>query len=205
MSIKAVVFDIGGVLERVGGLDWTGSWLTRLGLGQHEFEAALAQVDPDGQIEIGRMTEQQYRQRYAEVLALTDDQLDAFMSDMWNWYCGELDVELMTFADSLRPAYRTAILSNSADGARREEQARYGFADVFDPIIYSHEVGLAKPDPRIYSLTCERMGLEPQEVVLLDDVAANVEGAHEIGMHAVLWKDMPESIAAVRALLEDRD
>ncbi len=83
----------------------------------------------------------------SRALGLSAAQTDEFMADMWDWYRGELDGELLDFARDLRPRCGTAILSNSGAGARREEERRYGFAADFDPILYSHEIGLAKPDP----------------------------------------------------------
>ena len=105
---------------------------------------------------------------------------------MWQWYCGELDQEMYDFAASLRPAYTTAILSNSADGARREEQARYGFEQLVDVVIYSHEVGLAKPDPASTSSPATGSGWHPDEIVFIDDTPLVVDSANEFGWHAVL-------------------
>jgi putative hydrolase of the HAD superfamily len=102
------------------------------------------------------------------------------------------------------PAYRTGILSNSCDGARREEQARYGFPDLVDELVYSHEIGVTKPDPEAYLITCERLGVQPQEAVFLDDSPRCVEGARAVGMHGVVHLDTPTSIAAVTALLAGR-
>ncbi|MFC4949893.1 HAD-IA family hydrolase [Pseudonocardia sp. GCM10023141] len=93
------------------------------------------------------------------------------------------------------------MLSNSADGARREESRRYGFPDLVDVLLYSHEIGIAKPDPRAYQLTCERLAVEPTGAVFVDDVPANVEAARQIGMHAVLHTDARQTIMAVEALL----
>lgn len=70
---------------------------------------------------------------------------------------GVLDVELRDFLARLRPAYTTAILSNSADGARREENRRHGFEDLVDTIFHSHDLGLAKPDPATYRVTHGRL------------------------------------------------
>jgi len=120
---------------------------------------------------------------------------------MWHWYCGELDEELTAYAASLRPRYVTAILSNSADGARREEQARYSFAELFDVIIYSHEVGLIKPDPRVYALLCAELSVRPDELVFLDDVPENVDAACRFGIRGLLHRSTPESIAAIDALI----
>ena len=200
--IQAVVFDVGGVLERVSSPDaFLARWCERLGLGRAELEAALDRADPGNLMEVGRMTEAEYRQRCADALGLSSAQAGEFMRDLWDWYCGELDRELAAYAAGLRPRYRTAILSNSADGARREEQARYGFEDLVDTIVYSHEVGVAKPDPRAYALTCDRLGVRPEQAVLLDDTAAFVEAARRVGMRAVLHRSTPASIAALNALL----
>ena len=202
MAIRAVVFDLGGVLEHLDGPDalW-GPWRDRLGLTEAEMQVAGARVDPDELIEIGGLSESEYRQRYADAFRLTGAETDRFMRDMWDWYCGELDEELVAYATSLRPRYATAILSNSADGARREEQARFGLEDLVDTIIYSHEVGIAKPDRRVYLLTCERLSVRPEEAVLLDDVQTCVDGAQRVGMQALLHRDTATSIAAINGLL----
>ena len=202
MAIRAVAFDLGGVLERVAPQEhWLGPWQQRLGLDAAGLASALARVDPDGGIGTGALTEAAYRQRFADALGLSGTQTDEFMADMWRWYCGELDQELMAYAASLRPRYATAILSNSSDGARREEQARYSFAELFDIIIYSHEVGLVKPDSRIYALLCAELNLAGADLVFLDDVPENVEAACRIGIHGVLHRGTAESIAAIDALL----
>lgn len=203
--IKAVVFDIGGVLEKVD--DASGvreRSRLRTGLTEAEFEARRASVDPHDLMITGAMDEATYRRRNADAFGWDDATADAFLAGFWDWYCGELDTELADFLRDLRPAYRTGILSNSCDGARREEQARYGFPDLVDELVYSHEIGLAKPDPRAYLLTCERLGVQPQEAVFLDDSPPCVEGARAVGMHAVVHLDTPTSIAAVTTLLARR-
>ncbi|GAB3405193.1 HAD family hydrolase [Flindersiella endophytica] len=200
-TIRAVVFDIGGVLERVEGPDvWLGKWRRRLGLTEAEFEAAAASTDRSDPM-AGEVTEAEYRQQWVDALQLSEADADEFIRDMWDWYCGELDAELMSYAAGLRPAYTTAILSNSGPGAREQEEARYRFSAVFDPIVYSHEVGMRKPDPRIYALTCELLGVEPQEVVFLDDTQMSVDGARAAGMHAVLHTSTPASIRAIDELV----
>jgi FMN phosphatase YigB (HAD superfamily) len=54
-------------------------------------------------------------------------------------------------------------MSNSSVGARREEQERYHFHEMTDLLVYSHEEGVAKPDQRIFALTCKRLGIQPEE------------------------------------------
>jgi epoxide hydrolase-like predicted phosphatase len=202
MTVRAVVFDIGGVLERSVPVDGLmARWCGLLGMDEAALRAALRTVDPDGVIETGGMTEAVYMRRYADALGLTAEQAEQWARDIWDWYCGELDTELTGWAAGLRPRVRTAILSNSADGARREEQARYGFEDLVDEVVYSHELGIAKPDPRAYQAVCDLLSVRPEETVFLDDNKAPVAGARAVGMHAVLHTDTRASIAAVDALL----
>ena len=202
MTIKAVSFDIGGVLEKVSDLDeWLEALRRRLGIDQVALEAALAAVDPRSLIGTGDMSEADFRAGYRDAFGLSDAETDDFMARMWDWYCGELDTEMFAFAEGLRPAYATGIISNSADGARREEQARYLFEQLVDDIVYSHEVGLVKPDPKIYELACERLGVEPDELVFIDDTQICVDGAAAIGIHAVLHESTPDTIARVKAVL----
>ncbi len=202
MAIRAVAFDIGGVLEKVGDLEeWLGAWRRHVGLDHGDFDDRLGQVDPRGLIGTGELSEREFRQGYIDAFGFSESEADEFMAQMWDWYCGELDTELVEFVRGLRPAYTTGIISNSADGARREEQARYGFEELVDHIVYSHEVGLAKPDRRIYELACERFGVTPEELVFVDDVDSCVEGARSLGIHGVLHRSTPETVAAVTTLL----
>ena len=199
--MHAVLFDVGGVLERVGPPEWLDSWRRRLRLSELEFEAALARVDPDDLAETGDFTEAEMRASYAQALGLSPVQADDLMADLWNWYCGEPDEELIAYVRGLRPRMKTGILSNSGDGARREEARRYGFPELVDDIVYSHEVGLAKPDPAIYHLACERLGVEPARTVFVDDVPVNVKSASRLGLHAVLHRATASTIAAVDSLI----
>lgn len=206
MPVKAVVFDIGGVLERVDDDAWPEVWISRwerrMDLPAGHLIAALAEHEPIGDLVTGGMSEAQMRAMYAGVLGLGEQQADEMMAELWDAYCGELDVELRDFAASLRPAYTTAILSNSADGARREEQRRYGFEQLVDVIVYSHEVGLAKPDPAIFRLTEQRLGVHPHEIVFLDDQERHVEAARRLGWQAVHHRSTAESIREITDLLE---
>src|SRR5712671_3973736 len=203
MPIRSVVFDIGGVLERVDDVEAVlgAAWRERLGMSAEEFRAALAAIDPDNLSETGHMSEAQWAARCAASLRLSPAQTEEFRADVWDWYCGELDEELMAFAASLRPHVRTAIVSNSADGARREELARYAFDDVFDPIIYSHEVGLAKPDPAIFKLACSVLDVAPREMIFVDDVPGHVAAARDLGIRAIEHRSTQETIGAIGSLL----
>jgi putative hydrolase of the HAD superfamily len=120
---------------------------------------------------------------------------------MWEEYVGSPNRELIEWVRGLRPRVRTGILSNSFVGAREREQEAYGFEDLVDEIVYSHESGMSKPDPRIYALACSRLGVRPEETVFLDDAERCVAGAREAGLHAVQYQDTAQAIEEIEKLL----
>jgi epoxide hydrolase-like predicted phosphatase len=101
----------------------------------------------------------------------------------------------------LRPRYQTALLSNSFVGAREKEQERYQFEELVDLIIYSHEVGIAKPDRRIFEMTSERLGVQPAEMIFLDDHERPLVAARQLGIHAILFQNTAQAIADIEAVL----
>nr|WP_243869687.1 HAD family phosphatase [Amycolatopsis granulosa] len=120
---------------------------------------------------------------------------------MWSEYLGIGNDELIEYLRGLRPRYRTGILSNSFVGAREREQEAYDFPALVDDLVYSHEVGMNKPDPRIYQLTCTRLGVAPEETIFLDDLEVNVTGAREAGLHAVLYRNNSQAVAELEATI----
>jgi putative hydrolase of the HAD superfamily len=199
MPIQAVVFDIGGVLEINDEGLLTRIWEPRLGLSPGDLGHQLAEVAEAGAV--GAISEPQAGLLIAEILGLDAAQLDAFLADLWTEYLGTLNTDLAAYFAGLRPRYRTGIISNSFVGARHREQQRYGFAEMTDLIVYSHEAGLSKPDPRIYQLACDGLGVPAADMVFLDDLPENVAAARELGMQAVLFQDTGQAIADIQALL----
>ena len=199
MSLRCVVLDIGGVLEVTPATGWVERWEQASGRESGSTNLALEDVFAAGSI--GAMSEAEVLGAMRTRLNLSPEELDAFWAGAWDEYLGSLNTELHDWFAALRPRYRTGILSNSFVGAREREQARYGFADVTDVIIYSHEVGLAKPDPRVYALTCERLDVAAQEVIFLDDAPVAVEAARQAGWQAVLFENTAQAIADIEARL----
>ncbi len=200
MAIRAVVFDIGGVLEFTPRTGWVEKWETHLHLKPGELHERLTDVWRDGRI--GTISEEEVEKSIGEIMDMDQGQVEALMADLWEEYLGELNVELAAYFASLRPRYQTAILTNSFAGARDKEQERYNFAEICDLLIYSHEEGIAKPERRIFERTCERLGVRPAEIVFLDDVESNVAAAREFGIHAILFRETTQAIADIQACLQ---
>ena len=98
--------------------------------------------------------------------------------------------ELVAHIQRLQQAgYRTGLLSNYADDARPLWTEVYPFIDYFDGVVISSEVGLMKPDPKIYYLAADSVAVSPAEVLFIDDFIENVEGARQVGMQAIHFND----------------
>jgi epoxide hydrolase-like predicted phosphatase len=214
VAIKAVVFDIGGILETIpeGGdptrrfPEMIAQWEQTLGMAPGSLETQIVAMDKalkaaGKDADIGTCSEVEWVAALRETTGWDEAQADGFMCDFWDIYCGEPNTELTAYFRGLRPRYQTAFLSNSFDGARREEERRLRLSELAETIIYSHEVGVAKPNRRIYALTCERLGVQPGEMVFLDDGLRNVAAARDYGIRAVLYQDNAQAIREIKALL----
>ena len=198
MGIRAVVFDIGGVLEHTPPLGVNARWERRLGLEPGDIDRRLADVWRDGSL--GTITEAEAEAAIGQRLGLAATDLRTLMADIWTEYVGTANTALIEYCRGLRPRYRTGILSNSFVGARERELAAYHFDEITDDLVYSHEVGLAKPDPSAYYLSFSRLGVDPTEMVFVDDTARCVEAAAALGIHAIRCTNAEQVIADIEAI-----
>lgn len=112
-----------------------------------------------------------------------------------------LNSDLLHYVSSLRPAFRVALLSNSFAGARERDERAYGFSSHVDEVIYSHEEGLKKPDADFYLLACQRLEVEPPEVLFVDDREPCVAAARDLGMTAIRFTTEEQTMAAIESVL----
>lgn len=94
--------------------------------------------------------------------------------------------------------YRTAILTNNVK--EWEDWREMVDAHIFDLVVDSSHVGMRKPDPAIYRLTCERLGIHTHDAAFVDDIPANVDGARAVGLHAIRFTTTDEVLDQLRPL-----
>lgn len=203
-----ILFDVGGVLELVDDDAWQDAWWARWrevsGFSPDAFETRIAGADLPP-IDVAEGVEEVFWDRLTAALGLDGAQRTAMRADFWNAYCGEGNHELIAYARSLRGRAGIAILSNSADGAREEEERRFGFSEIFDPICYSHEQGVNKPEPAAYLTALERMDAAPGDVLFIDDRQFSIDGAAAVGIRGVLHRDNAATIAEIEEFLAAGD
>lgn len=111
-------------------------------------------------------------------------------------------------ADAVRQVrdagYRTALLTNISRDGEALWRELIPVEELFDVVVDSSRVGLRKPDPRIYQLTCERLGVSPDRCLFIDDLECNVDAARSLGIDAIQCLDPVETADHVVQLLLGR-
>jgi epoxide hydrolase-like predicted phosphatase len=203
MTIRAVLFDFGGVLYRTPDRRWMKKWQGLLGLGKDEvISSIIVSQDESPYVQAvmeGRISESEIWQRMGRRWRLSPILVRWLKRSTMNRH--RLNQEVATFLASLRPQYRTGILSNAGSDARSMFTSIFGFDHLVDEMIISAEEGVAKPDKRIYQIALDKMGVEPDEAIFLDDLSVNVNAARQIGMKAVRFQDTSQALSDVSALL----
>jgi epoxide hydrolase-like predicted phosphatase len=195
-SIRAVIFDMGGVLVRNMVPEPRNRLaekhnLTPMGLEELVFGNPAASKATKGEGSTVELWE-----HVRSTLNLRPPELPAFIQTFWS--SDRLDEELVDFIRSLRPRYKTGLLSNAWEDTRPALNARYPhLMEIFDVSIFSGEVKLAKPDPRIYHLIMDQLGVAPEETIFVDDFRQNIEQARSLGMQAILFKSSQQARQAV--------
>lgn len=186
--LKAIIFDVGGVLIRTHAWGGRQKWAARVGLAADEFEDFVFNGPSGRQAQLGLMTAAAHWQGLARHFGLADGEIVELRHD---FFAGDLlDEALVGYIQRLRRAgYRTGLLSNAPDDARRMLTEDYPIIDYFDDVIISAEVGLMKPASKIYQLAAERVGVAAEEALFVDDMPANIAGARAAGMAALQFSD----------------
>lgn len=197
-NIKAVIFDMGGVILRTEDKTARNALAKKLGMTRHELEAVVFQSDESKMAEMGEFTESQHWNNIARLLNFPSDEMVEFQRAYWDGDAA--DAELEAYIRSLRPRYKTGLLSNAWHGAREKVTRLYTFLTAFDVVIFSADVHLRKPDPRIFHLMIARLGVKAHEAVFVDDFIENIEGAQAVGLKTVWFKGREDAARKLKEL-----
>lgn len=199
-DVKAIIFDFGGVMEQFYRPAQFRAQEAQLGLQSGTLSEILWR-SPDWRLaEVGGITDEEYWRRTGPRLGLrTEGEIRDFQEAMFGDV--ESDPRMVDMVQRLRRRYRTALLSNATDILPQLLRERFGLDGLFDVEVISALVGLAKPDPAIFRLALDRLGMAPQATVFIDDSQPNVEAAAALGIQAIRFVGYE---ALIRALEERR-
>ena len=191
-TIKAVIWDLGGVILRTEDGGPRERWEVKLGLAPGELHRLVFEGPLGKAAALGQANSSEIWDSIGGKFHLPEEQLKELETDFWS--CDRIDEDLVSYIRNLHPDFRTALLSNAWPSVRDTLENLWEIAEIFDEITLSCEVGMAKPDPRIYHMTLEALGIPAEQTVFIDDFERNVEGARRVGMNAILFQTPDQTL-----------
>jgi epoxide hydrolase-like predicted phosphatase len=197
MAIRAVIWDVGGVLVRTEDQRSRDRLAERFGLSRSELEELVFGHEAGKRAQRGEVSYEAHWEILGKELRLSPGNIEEFQRAFWAG--DKLDHELINYIRSLRGRYKTGLLSNAFSDLRHMVEAVWKIGDAFDVLVISAEVGVVKPDPQIYQIALEKLGVDAQEAVFIDDFDRNVAAARELNLHGIHFRNPVQ----VRADLND--
>ena len=188
--IKALIFDLGGVLQ---GLDWSpvvNSLLElhpNLDIFKYREAFYYRRKEHFDLYAVGKMDGAAFWSGVAQRLNMPPESIGKLSRSMELVY-SFFDSELRELMLSLKPDYTLLALSNACPEIEKSVSENPAYHGLFDRLFFSHNMGCKKPSPEAYRFVCEATGLSGRECVFVDNDAANVQAAEAFGMHAVLYR-----------------
>jgi putative hydrolase of the HAD superfamily len=196
---RALILDLGGVLTYPQPREWYQSMAAELGVAAPVFEGAY--WEDRLAYDSGLPADQYWRRVHATIgRPYEPDRLDHLIqSDVASWT--EYREEVWAMARSFRDAGgRTGFLSNSGPEMMARVRFDRDLESWFDVVIVSFEVGLTKPDPRIYELCLSRLDVSAGQALFVDDREDNVKAAADLGIHTLQFVD-DQAVVKLRELI----
>lgn len=204
--IETIFFDFGGVIIKPHHNRWVNLWKNLMGINDQPEVLEMLE-NPNGSqliedIYLGKIPEDYMWFMMAEKWHVNPALIAFFRR--WLFSKSQLNKKIVNLMGELHGQYQTAILSNAGDQTRWLLEEIYHLDRYVDEIIISAEEGVIKPDRRIFEIAMERLNVEPETSLLLDDNLKNVFAAREFGMEAVQFINNHQAIQAIRDYLDER-
>ncbi len=208
MIIEAILWDFGGVLT-TSPFEAFNRFEAENGLPTN-FIRGINATNPEhnawAQFESSRISIEQFDAQFAEESAALGHRIQG--RQVVDLLSGSLRPRMVETLKRCKDRFRVACITNNVKAgtgpsmARSPERAEQMAAvmALFDVVVESSVEGMRKPDPRIYELTCQRLGVAPSHAVFLDDLGINLKPARALGMHTIKVLDEAQAIEDLSAL-----
>lgn len=195
--VKAITFDLDGVYFIKGKSNFLNN-IVKLGVKKENAEKVFFSDEMNKEYKLGKLTDEEF----------------------WNWAIKEwdLDISVSGVIDLMikgyevnnkveevvkkvrKNGYKTLICSNNFPARIKGLQEHFKFLNNFDIAVYSYEVGISKPDKRIFQELANQSGVSPQEIIFADDDIKKISGAKEVGIQAFLYEGFDKFVEKLKEL-----
>jgi epoxide hydrolase-like predicted phosphatase len=198
MAVHAVLIDLGGVILRTEFQAPREHLAERLNMTSEDLNRIIFDSDSARLASLGTITTDQH---WATVTTKLGRQASEASDIRAEFFAGDvIDRELLAFIGGLRPKLQTALISNGWPDLR-EYLSHNRILDCFDTVVISAEVGVMKPQPQIYQIALDRLGIPPKEAVFVDDIPKNVDAASALGMQGILFRNSTQMLHDITLIL----
>jgi len=200
MPFQAVFFDLGGVIVRTEYQAPRQHLAERLGLEYEDLTRAVFDSETARKASMGAITEDEHWAAVGRKLGRAPSDLEHLRTEFFGG--DTVDLALVDFIRSLRPRFKTGLISNAWDGLRPYILGQK-FDDAFDVMLISAEVGMGKPEAGIFQLALDQAAVGANAAVFVDDMPGNVESARALGMSGIVFHDRETTIRQLKKLLNN--
>ncbi|NTU56583.1 MAG: HAD family phosphatase [Anaerolineales bacterium] len=198
MTIRAVLFDLGGVIVRTEYQAPRQHLAERFGMDYEDIDKIVFGSGTAVRASVGEIDEQEHWRNVMKTLKLPASEYERIRDE---FFAGDvIDHEILNFLRSIKPRCKTGLISNAWSGLR-DYIVREKFDDAFHQMVISAEVGVAKPDPKIFHIALEQLQVKAKEAVFVDDVLENIEACQQVGMQGIHFKDSRSAIQQLKKML----
>lgn len=186
-KINAIIFDCFGVLY----VDYSEAYFAK-------FPELLAELrNLNSACDHGFISRQEYLEGVSKVTGDTPEAInEAFKREHI------INQPLVDYiAKELKPRYKIGLLSNIGRGWIQNFFDEHQLHELFDAVVLSSNEGVTKPDAEIYRRTAERLGVQPEACIMIDDRIENCHGAEAVGMHSILYETYEQMRLDMQPLL----
>lgn len=199
MTIRAIFFDFGGVITRTEYQAPRQTLAERFNMEYEEIDKAVFNSPSARQASIGEITEEAHWKEIGKRFKFPTSELQAFKD---SFFAGDvIDRDFVEYIDSLRPKYHVGLISNAWSGLR-EYITKEKIINVFDSVTISAEVGVVKPEAKIFQVALEQAKVKAEEAVFVDDFQVNIDGCESLGMKGVLFKSPQDVLKQLYQVLK---
>jgi putative hydrolase of the HAD superfamily len=202
-NLRAAIFDIGGVLT-VSPVTRIKSFCAENSISDDMRHAIFAPHDgPWSRFERSELRPEEFMAEFDVFMREGGCTVSGAQFMQWFFQGFEPRPEMIAVVEHLRGKVKLGSITNNVarDETATRRTAGLDIQSLFDVVVESSIVGLRKPDPAIYHMTCDLLGVEPHEAVFLDDLGANLKGAKALGITTIKVDHTPSAIEELEAVL----
>jgi len=202
MEVKAIIFDLGGVVVDLDFTNFYNSIITQSPLNKPQTPIMLEFFRQSDIYHQGNMTDDEFYQLACDLLQVCMlDQSEFFKA--FNSIISDINLDVIKIIKKIRDSKKFKLIALSNVNSSHWDfilKKKWDFLNYFDELILSHEIHLIKPDPKTFEYAIQKAGCKPEQIVFIDDGLNNIRSAKQLGIVAIKYTNIEALIEEFKKL-----